>query len=172
MAVQETFSINPEIGFIGTIAEPNSPTRIERGLLNIPAAATRQLVRPGDAVFYNTGDNAWQVPDNAANSLVAAGILTYRADTVASATSDLYLGSGDEIEVVTMGVVWVTYGAVVERNGQVRMQTGTGGDAFQWISVTRATAVSDMYTNPMQCYSLLTADNAIGKVAIGYGRAL
>ena len=172
MVIQRSYSINPPVGFPGQIAEPNSPMRIERGRLNIPSGATRQQVRPGDAVFYNTSDNAWQVPDNNANQLVVGGILTYPADLVANADSFVIFASGAEIEVVTMGVVWVTYGGAVERNGQVHMAVGTGNDAFQYVSVTRVTAVADMYTHPMECYEILSADNTIGKVAIGYGRAV
>ena len=60
-----------------------------------------------------TGDNAWQVPDNAANMLVASGILTYRADAVQNVNSELIIADGDQIFVVTMGVVWVVYGDAV-----------------------------------------------------------
>ena len=172
MVIQRSYSINPDRGYPGMIAEPNSPMRIERGVLNIPAAATRQLVRPGDSVFYNSGDNAWQVADNNPNQLVVAGILTYPADTVANADSELILASGAEVEVVTMGVVWVYFGGAVERNEQVHMAVGTGNDAFQYVGVTRVTATADMYTHPIECYEFLSADNTIGKVAIGYGRAI
>ena len=172
MSLQRTYSINPDVGFRGQIAEPNSPHRIEAGRINIPAAATRQDPHPGDSVFYNTGDNAWQVPDNAANMLVVSGILTYRADAVQNVNSELIIADGDQIFVVTMGVVWVVYGDAAERGQQVTMEVGTGAAAFQYTVETRVTAVADLFTHPMECYSGLAANNQVGKVAIGYGRAI
>ena len=172
MPVQITYQINPEVGFPGMLAEPNSPHRVERGVLNIVASQARLTPRPGDAVFYNTGDNAWQVPDNAANRLAAEGILSYRQDDVGDADSEIILTDGAEIEVITMGVVWVVAGAALERGNQVSMQVGTGNDAFQYIGVTRATDVASIYAHPITCYSISAADNGLFKAAIGYGRAI
>ena len=123
-------------------------------------------------MFYNTADNAWQVPDNIGNRLAARGILSYRQDQVANPDSEVVYASGDEIEVITMGVVWAIAGAALERGNQVSMAVGSGTDAFQWIGVTRVTAITDMYSSPMECYSVAAADNQIFKVAVGYGRAI
>ena len=123
-------------------------------------------------MFYNPSDNAWQVPDNVTNQLAVAGILSYPADTVANAASIVIIVDGAEIEVITMGVAWVTFGGVAERNSQVVMQVGTGNDAFQYTAQARVTATASMYTHPIECYDSVTADNNIGKVAIGYGRAI
>ena len=52
MVIQSSYSINPPVGFPGTIAEPNSPTRVERGVLHIASGDNRATggARPGDAV--------------------------------------------------------------------------------------------------------------------------
>ena len=65
-SVQQSYSINPDVGFAGQIAEPNSPMRIEQGILHVPAAGTTP--RPGYAVYYDTGNNAWALPTNAATA--------------------------------------------------------------------------------------------------------
>ena len=62
MSLQRTYQINPEVGFPGQIAEPNSPHRIEVGYLHVDTGAARANPRPGDSVFYNDGQDAWQVP--------------------------------------------------------------------------------------------------------------
>ena len=153
-------------------AEPNSPHRVERGVINIPTGATRQSPRPGDSVFYNSGDNAWQVADNSTNQLVVSGILSYRQDDVANDASEIVIADGAEIEVITMGVVWVVAGAALERGDQLVMAVGSGNDANQYITVTRVTAVTEIYTHPIECYSISAVDNGLFKAAIGYGRAI
>ena len=50
--IQTTYSINPPVGFKGTIAEPNAPTLIEVGSLHVPTTATDNPM-PGDAVYWN-----------------------------------------------------------------------------------------------------------------------
>ena len=169
MVIQRSYSINPPVGFPGTIAEPNSPTRVERGRINIPSGAARQDPRPGDSVFYNAGDNAWQVPDNAGNSRAVGGILTYPADTVANASSIVVFADGDEVEVVTMGVVWVIAGGALERDDNMVMQIADN----KYDAEARVTAVTDMHSKPIEFYGTgVAADNDIVKAAIGYGRVI
>ena len=110
VSVQQNYRINPSDGFPGVIAEPNSPHRIEAGILNVPTGATRANPRPGDSLRYNTTNNGWEVPSDADGQLVVGGILTYRQDGMATSTSVVQFDDGDEIFIVTMGVVWVIGG--------------------------------------------------------------
>ena len=43
MSVQQSYNINPLVGFPGLIAEPNSPQRVERGVINIPSGAVTPI---------------------------------------------------------------------------------------------------------------------------------
>ena len=169
MSVQQSYSINPPVGFPGQIAEPNSPTRVERGTLQVPASATRANPRPGDHLYYNNTQNAWQVPTSAATQLQVGGILGYRADDVAASNDFVQYSDGDEVEVITMGVVWVVAGGASERGDIVVMQT----DDWQYDAVTRVTAVTDIQEMPTVNYQRgAVASGDIFKVAIGYGRAI
>ena len=125
--------------------------------------------RPGDAVTYDTTNDAWRVAHNAATQLAVSGILSYPADTVASASSIVQFESGDEIEVVTMGVVWVIAGGASERGAIIQFQTGD----FKYNSEARVTAIANIATTPIVNFSTTAAvDEAIIKAAIGYGRVI
>ena len=165
--VQQSYSINPTIGLPGQIAEPNSPLRIEAGILNVPTNG--DTPRPGYAVYYDTGNDSWQIPNNAATSLRASGILTYRADAVANATNMVEFEDGQEIFVVTLGVVWLVAGGNTERHNQVHWDRSD----FKWNTLARVTAVADMYTNPVEALNRqAVADNGIFKASVGYGRVI
>ena len=168
MSLQRTYEINPERGFPGQIAEPNSPHRIEAGVLYVPGGATRANPRPGDAVYYNTANDGWNVPSNAADQLQVGGILTYRADAVQSVSSILQFSDGDQIFVVTMGVVWVIAGGTCDRGDIMVMQT----DDWKYNATSRVTTVAEIYEHPMEKMDRDSADNDIFKVAVGYGRAI
>ena len=171
MVIQRSYSINPPIGFPGQIAEPNSPMRVEAGRLFIAAADDRATggARPGDAVFYDNANNGWRVAHNAATQVNIEGILSYPADTVANSDSIVAFQSGAEIEVVTMGVVWVIAGTASERGDQLVMAF----DDFKFDSQTRVTAIANMHIVPIQNYNRTPAvDDAIIKAAIGYGRVI
>ena len=168
MSVQQSYSINPAVGFPGEIAEPSSPHRVEYGVLHVASADTRANPRPGDALYWDDTNNAWRVAHNAATQLTLQGILSYRIDDIAGSDSILQYRSGDNIEVITMGVVWVTAGGAVERGQQIQMQTND----WKYNSVTRASAIADMIIVPVVCFSASGTDNAIVKAAIGYGRVI
>ena len=166
--VQQSYSINPDIGFPGQIAEPNSPMRIQEGRLFVATGDSRQNPRPGDAVYWDNSNDAWRVANAAANQLRISGILTYRADIVASATNFAQYSSGDQIFVVTMGVVWVTAGGTVEQGNQLEFQT----DDYKYDSLARVTAIANIVTKPIECFSVSGADNGVIRAAIGYGRVI
>ena len=166
-SIQQSYSINPDVGFAGQIAEPNSPMRIEQGILHVPAAGTTP--RPGYAVYYDTGNNAWALPTNAATSLRASGILTYRADGVANNSNILEFEDEQQIFVITMGVCWLVAGGATERHQQVHWDRSD----FKWNTLARVTAVADMYTNPVEALNnQAVADEALFKAAVGYGRVI
>ena len=165
--VQQSYSINPDIGYPGQIAEPNSPTRVEAGTLFVPSAGDPP--RPGYAVYFDTANDGWRLPNNAATTLRASGILTYRADVVASATSFVEFSDGEEVFVVTMGVVWLTAGGATERHQQIEWDRTD----FKWNTVTRVSAIANMLTNPVESYNRQSVvDDGIFKAAIGYGRVI
>ena len=169
MPVQTTFTVNPDVGFPGMIAEPASPTRIERGVLTVPSGATRANPRPGDSLYYNTTANGWQVPVNAADQLLVSAILSYRQDDVAGTDAILQYSNDDEIQIITMGVVWVIAGGASERGQNLVMQF----DDWKYDNTARVTAVTDMHIVPITSFNVaVAADTNIIKAAIGYGRVL
>ena len=169
MSLQRTYQINPEVGFPGQIAEPNSPHRIEVGYLHVDTGAARANPRPGDSVFYNDGQDAWQVPITGPDQLAVGGILTYRADAVQNVNSVLEFSDNDQIFVVTMGVVWVIAGGGSERGNILTMQV----DDWKYNNTARVTAITDMHEMPIENFHLTAVvDNQIFKAAIGYGRAI
>ena len=168
MTIQGNYSINPEVGFAGFIAEPNAPTYIKQGRLHIATGDGRQNPRPGDAVRWDSTNNAWRVPHNAATELLVSGVLTYRQDDVARADSRLLFADGDQVFVMLMGVIWVVAGGGVEQDDQIAYQNGDS----KYNSVTRVTAIASLYQKPFVCYSASGVDNAIVKAAIGFGRVI
>ena len=170
MAVQASYAINPDVGYLGMLAEPNSPHRIEAGTLQVPTGAARANPRPGDSLYYDTTANAWAVPTDAAESLSAAGILTYRADDVANVNSFVEFSDGDEIEVATMGVYWLLAGGAIERSGLVEWDRAT---PFDWNALARQTAITALRQFPIfSANRQAVAAAGIFKAAIGYGRVL
>ena len=173
-SLQQNYEINPPFGFVGQIAEPNSPNRVEKGVLHLAAADPRGVAaqdgaRPGDSVYYDQTNDGWRVARSAATQLLVGGILGYRQDDIASADGIVAFQDGDEIEVITMGVVWVVAGGASERGDIMVMQT----DDWKYDNTARVTSVATMYETPIVNYSRdATADTNIVKVAIGYGRAL
>ena len=169
--VQQNYEVNPALGFAGSLAEPNSPHRIEAGVLNVPSGTPdRANPRPGDALVYNATNSAWQVPTSAATSLRVAGILTYRADTVANASSILEFGDGDQIEVMTMGVIWLLAGGGITRDDLVQWDVAT---PFDWNVLTRPAAFANLVDLPIHSVNRQDAAAAdLFKAAIGYGRVL
>ena len=168
--IQQNYAINPDVGFTGGLAEPNSPHRIEAGRLHVPAAATRANPRPGDALYYSTAENAWAVPTSAAQSLAASGILTYRADTVQTAESFVQFKDDDEIFVATMGVFWLVAGGAVERDQIVSWDRAS---PFDWNVTARAAAHANIASVPVFSVNRdAVAAAARFKAAIGYGRVI
>ena len=167
-SLQQNYEINPPVGFPGQIAEPNSPYRVEAGVLYVPSGASRANPRPGDAVYYVTAQDAWQVPINAADQLMVGGILTYRSDAVAASNDFTQFEDGDQIFVVTMGVVWVIAGGSCDRGDIMVMQT----DDWKYNATTRVTTLAEVYETPIQKFDGDSSDNDIFKAAIGYGRAI
>ena len=168
MSVQLSYAINPDAGFQGLLAEPSSPHRTDSGVIQVGGSITR-APRPGDAVYYNTTENAFEVPTSGAQSLLVNGILTYRKDQVANADSIVEFADGDEVEIITVGVIWLTAGGAVEYGNQVEYQRGD----YKWDAKTRVTAIADILPFPVFSVNrFASADTNLFKAAIGYGRAI
>ena len=110
--IQQTFAVNPEIGFAGDVARPNEPHATDSGTLHVPSSATRKP-RPGDALYYSTSEDEWAVPTNAAQSALVAGILHYRKDLVQNMAGVLEFDDEAEIEIGVFGTFWVVAGSAI-----------------------------------------------------------
>ena len=166
--IQRSYSINPADGFPGVLAEPSAPHHLESGLMYVPASATRNP-RPGDAVYYDTTENAFAIPTTAAQSLLVCGILSYRADKVANASSIVEYLDGEECEVGDLGTFWVTAGAAMEYGQIIAWDRAD----FKWDPAARVTAIADIVPYPIVCASRIAAvDTGIAKARIGYGRVI
>ena len=166
--VQQTYNINPNFGFPGAIAEPSAPHALDSGVINVPTAATR-TPRPGDAVYYDTTNNAFAIPTTAAQSLAVVGLLSYRRDQVATANSIIQFADGEEVEVAVFGTFWVTAGSAMEYGQAISWDRVD----FQWDPYARVTDIASIVQVPIVCVSrLAVAANGIAKARIGYGRVL
>lgn len=166
---QTGYDINPALGFAGKLAEPDSPHRVEAGTLYVPSGATR-MPRPGDALYYNTTQNQWAIPTSAAHSLLVAGILSYRADSVQNASSILEFADEAEIEVATMGVWWAVAGSAMEY-GTICSWDRTD---FLFDADARETAIADVAPWPMVCMHRggVGAASDLFKLGLGLGRVI
>lgn len=166
---QTSYEINPDIGFAGKLAEPNSPHRVEAGILHVPSGATR-MPRPGDVLYYDTTENQWAIPTSAAQSLLVGGILSYRADTVANAASILEFADEAEIEVATMGFWWAVAGSAMEYDAICSWDRSD----FKYDTDARVTAVASIVPYPMVCKQRggVSADGDLFKLALGIGRVI
>lgn len=138
-SIQQTYEIYPGRGFPGDVARPNEPMRIDSGTLHVPAGATR-MPRPGDAVYYDTAENKWAIPTDAAQSLLVAGILHYRKDEVANTSDIVEFRDDAEIEVARFGTFWVVSGGAIEYDQLIQWDRSD----FQWDGIPVAAAPTDV----------------------------
>ena len=64
MAFQDTYAVNPPRGMLGELARPNEPHTIIRGTYKLATSGQTRLARPGDAVYWNTTDDGWTLPEH------------------------------------------------------------------------------------------------------------
>ena len=124
MAIQGRFDRHQAPGFPGMIARANEACAIDTGQAQVPSASSARGVRPGDVVYYDSGNNGFAVPTNAAQLLLPAGIVLHDQGVVASnltsvpsgANSNTFIqyNDGDFIKVASEGVVWAIVGSNVE----------------------------------------------------------
>ena len=168
MTVQTTYDINPGPGFAGGLAEPSAPHFIDSGVLHVPAGVTR-FPTAGDAVYWDTTENAFAVPTSAAQSILATGILTYRQDTVQTQAGATEFVDGAEIEVGIFGSFWVIAGGAVEWGNQLQWDRTD----YKWDALARVTAVTAMHIRPVEMASRQAGvDTSIVKARLGYGRVI
>lgn len=165
--IQQTYNVNPGRGFPGLLAEPSAPHRTDSGVLHVPTNGT--VPKPGMALYYDAAQNAFRLPTDAATTRAVVGILSYRKDDVANASQQVVFKDKDEIELITVGVVWVTAGGAVEYGQQVVWQHGDQ----KWDALARVTTIATMHSLPIFSVNrFAVADGGLFKAAIGYGRAI
>ena len=165
-AIQTETTINPEIGDVGNIAEPNAPTLIDSGVIHVPTSARKP--RPGDPLLYDNTENAWKIPTSDAEFRAVTAILTYRQDRVATERM-VEFADGAEIEFCLVGSIWLLAGEAIERSSLITWDRAT----FRWDALARPTAVNQMLSSPIYNGNRGTASNgSIIKGRIGLGRVL
>ena len=168
MSVQNVFNINPEVGFIGQCSRPGSPKTSEAGILFVPTAATR-FPRPGDALLWDTTNDAWRVPVNAAQSLLVTALFTYRVDVVQAEDSTLTFRSGAQIEVATQGFYFVRAGGAIEPTSIVHWDRAD----YKYNASIRVSAIANIVPVPFVYHGGgAAADEDIIEVSLGFGRAI
>ena len=169
MAIQLSYEINPEIGFVGDLARPNEPHSLDSGVLVVPAAATR-MPRPGDALYYDTANDGFAIPTTAARRCMATvGILHYRRDAVVESGATVAFGDGAEIEVAVFGTFWVSASAAMEYGQRIHWDTAT----FDWSPKTTPNSVANLGRLAIVCVSRHAVGvGGIAQARIGYGRIL
>lgn len=177
MAVQRSYEINPERGFPGALARPSEPHALESGIIHVPANARKP--RPGDALYYDTAENKFAVPTDAAQSALVCAILSYRADQVANAESIVEYSDDDEIQFARFGTFWVKAGAAMEYGQRIAWDRAD----YAWDPVadpalaanpsiaTINALLAALGRYPIVCVSRLpVAADGIAQAQIGYGR--
>jgi hypothetical protein len=168
MTVQTTYDVNPGRGFPGGLAEPSAPHFIDSGVLHVPTGQAH-IPTAGDAVYWNTTENAFATPVDAASSVRATGILTFRKDIVQTQAGATEFVDGAEIEVALFGCFWVVAGTAVEWGDTLTWDRGD----FKWNAFARVTTISTMHIRPVEMASRMAGvDNSLVKARIGYGRVL
>jgi len=112
-SIQQSYSIYPDIGYVGVLARPTEPHATASGLINVPSSLAR-APQPGDALWYDSSSNRFRVPETDAHLKNVCAILGYRMDTVAEADSTVKFTDGEEIQFFIHGTVWVTAGTAME----------------------------------------------------------
>ena len=152
MAIQGRYDRHQPPGFHGMIARANEACAIDTGQAQVPSAGANRGIRPGDVVYYDSGNNGFALPTNAAQLLLPAGIVLHDQGVVASnltsvpsgANSDTFIqyDDGDFIKVASMGVVWAIVGSNVEYDDLVNWNLADGnlqliGDPTAFANVPR-----------------------------------
>ena len=186
-SIQQSYSIYPDIGYVGTIAQPTAPHATASGLISVPDGTTAP--RPGHALYYNTANNRFALPlaGNGAAAVASrnavCGILGYRMDTVAGEDDQVSFEDGDEIQFFVFGTVWVRAGTAMEYGQALAWQPGDQ----QWDVSTRSPATAPANLNavpafveaalasltryPVVCVSRdPVSAGGIAMAQIGYGR--
>ena len=166
MGVQATYSVNPDLGFPGSLARPSEPHSVDSGIMVVPSGATR-IPRPGDAVYYDATNNGYAIPTTAAHLLTVCGILSYRADEVAELDASIQFKDGAEVEVGIFGTFWVAAKVALEYNNLLVWDIAT----FDWNVLSAPADFAALHNNTITCASrIAVAADGIAQARIGYGR--
>ena len=96
MAIQERYDRHQFPGFHGMIARANEACAIDTGQAQVPSAGANRGIRPGDVVYYDSGNNGFALPTNAAQLLLPAGIVLHDQGVVASNLTSVPSGANSD----------------------------------------------------------------------------
>ena len=174
MPIQTQFEINPQVGYVGALARDTEPFAIDQLVAQVPASGRNP--RPGDAVYWDSTNDGAAVPTSANLNETVFGIVTYFPGVVANVLSSTPSGAnsasfieyedGASMPVIVMGTVWLLAGGALEYGNILRWNTSN----FDWETVAKPTAFTDLIAKPVECVDLAVADTEIFKARIGYGR--
>ena len=136
MAIQGILDRHQSPGYPGMIARANEACAIDTGQAQVPSASANRGIRPGDVVYYDSGNNGFALPTNATHVAEPAGIVLHDQGIVASTLSSVPSGAnsdaviqfndGDFIKIASMGVVWAIVGSNVEYDNLVNWNIADG----------------------------------------------
>ena len=175
MAVQTTTNTYPGVGLPGEIARPNEPIRIERKPIYVVSGGRKP--RPGDGVFWNGTQDAFQYPTTAAQELLVTGIVHFEQNAVqghlasvpSGADTDTFIeyDDGEIAPIITMGTVYMRAGAACEFGDLLRIQRAD----FKW-DPDNPTSYAELFKRPVECVSASGADGDLIEANIGGGRVI
>ena len=128
MAIQTSYSVNPEGNYAGLIARPNEPTSLDFGRIYVPAAATGvSIPKPGMGVYYDRTRQRFALPTDVATARAVIGIIHYRRSEIGDVgTDEITFENDDEIEVGVLGTYWVNVQNATRYGDRLAMNTSTG----------------------------------------------
>ena len=174
MAVQLQYQTNAQRGYVGDVSRAAEPHAIDLVPVQVPANGRNP--RPGDPVYWDGTNNGAAVPTTDNQSELVIGIVTYYPDQVAGRLSAIPSGSnsdafieytdGQVAPILVMGSIWLLAGGAIEYHQLIRWDTTN----FDWETVAKPTAFTDIIAAPVTCVDIGVADTDIFQGRIGYGR--
>ena len=174
MTIQDIYQINPQLGYVGAVAEDAIPAIIRRVPVQVPANGRNP--RPGDQVYWDRASNGAAAVTSADEQENAFGIVTYfegqlgeiLSSKPSGANSDTFVEykDGDWMPVVLVGSVWLLAGAALEFMDRIIQSTAdrdyvVAAPNGQWTNVNEAAR------NPVHCVDIAVADGGIFKGHVG-----
>ena len=179
MPFQTAYTRYSPRGYIGDLARPEEPHAFDIGPCYV--ASSGRSPRPGDSIYWNTTQNAFEVPNSEATREMVIGVVSYDPGTVPKTDSsgDPYVeyDNGDIIKVLVMGTVWLEAGSAIERFSPIHQHVASSPD-YQWDTATLSgtqsvttlarrllgTAIVNVDPDPVTANSIFMARIAYGRI--------